>query len=414
MKKILFVLMFVCSTAYAQPGFIVNDDLSDLGVSEGFSSPASVDSFGIVSMKVSDPTSGLSQSVIPVSNATAFSGPAAAIVGYNNWEALTDTIEAASTTTVLNLTAHVGRVGDIVLYRGSGANLGVESPVCSVTTNTVTLCKALPATPGLDSIVFMRPMMVGVSYNRTNGGALGPALNVNMDWGQQYNPATGLLKLEDAAAASGDALVGIAGVINNTLAAKATDGDYTSPSLDSAGAVIATLVTPSGLTSTFSPIRAEDAAFTDSNALMVAGSVYRSYATTSASSVGDVVNIQSDVNGGVFVNAFGSAPAQFVQGCSSAITTATTGTMIAADADEKYYITGWNCTNTGGAATRVVLEDSDGNDYANTLLAATTGSQNLTFPTPLLVGAFNKAVQINVITTGTSTICCANGYKNVN
>lgn len=144
--------------------------------------------------------------------------------------------------------------------------------------------------------------------------------------------------------------------------------------------------------------------------------------------VGLAVKIQSALSADATANNYGTlkgdtlgrlligqAPAaDLIYGCNTAVTTATTGSMIAANASNRYYAMSWNCTNTGGAASRVILEDGDGNDLANTFLPATSGAASLTFGSPIAASAVNKALQINVITTGTSTICCVNGFRAVN
>ena len=181
-----------------------------------------------------------------------------------------------------------------------------------------------------------------------NQNSLG-ALWVDVSSTAQSATATSLLKLEDAVAASADAGVGVLGVINATSAAKAADGDYTVPALDTAGRQIVSA----------------------------------------------------------------AASTSMVVGCSSAIITATTGQVIAAVASNFTFITSLSCTNTGAAATRVILEDGDGTDLANVMLAATTGFASVTFPTPVRTNVVNRAIQINVITTSSSTICCASGYTGI-
>lgn len=58
----------------------------------------------------------------------------------------TDTVEAASTTSILNLTAHVAIVGDVIRFT-DGALAGLQSRVVEKTVNTVTLGELLIADP---------------------------------------------------------------------------------------------------------------------------------------------------------------------------------------------------------------------------------------------------------------------------
>lgn len=163
------------------------------------------------------------------------------------------------------------------------------------------------------------------------------------------------------------------------------------------------------------PIKLEDSGHTSGDAgLQILGVTNTAAFFNRSGSQGDYVPPQIDTDGRMAVNAFGAQATEFIQGCNTAITTATTGAMLAADASNRFYISSWNCTNTGGAATRVILEDGDGTDFANVMLPATTGSASVQFPVPVRLGAINKAAQINVITTGTSTICCFNGFKAAN
>lgn len=161
-----------------------------------------------------------------------------------------------------------------------------------------------------------------------------------------------------------------------------------------------------------SPIRYEDGAFADQNAVMVGGAVALSSVSQSVSNSGDVAPLALDLASRLIMT---KAPlGSQVLGCSSAITTNTTGQIIAAVASNYTFITSWDCTNTGATASRVILEDGDGNDLANQFLVATNGTFNQPFPDiPARTQAVNKAIQVNVITSGSSTICCARGFIGV-
>lgn len=180
------------------------------------------------------------------------------------------------------------------------------------------------------------------------------------------------------------------------------------PQVDSANGILR--VNPSA-TSGASIDKQEDQAHTTADPLIPTGFIREDALTVNTNASGDYSPPKIDSVGRVMV---GQAPqGSMVVGCNTAVTTATTGTMIAAVASNFTFITSWNCTNTGAAATRVILEDGDGTDLANVLLAATTGFAAVTFPSPVRTNAVNKAIQINVITTSSSTICCASGYTGV-
>ncbi len=346
---LVIILLLITNTCFADNGFYRNDGNLDINRNDQGAGFAKVDSKGNVATEIADSTSGLSQSVIPVSNASGLNGAYTPILGYDTFNGLSDTIEAGSTTTVLNLTAHVARVGDAILYRGGSvaANTGVQIPVCSVTANTVTLCYPFPATPGLETVAILRPTPI----TSVRAGSIGQAsLLTSMDIASQNSDARGLLKAEDAAHNSGDA-----GVVSLYQAESAliqqigTTTDYSIPKTDMAGRTVITHA-PSG---------------------------------------------------------------QMVAGCNAVISTATTGTILAAVASQFTFVTSLSCTNTGGAATRVILEDGAGNDLANVMLPATTGFATVSFPSPVRTSVVNSVIQANVITTGSATICCASGYTGV-
>jgi hypothetical protein len=67
----------------------------------------------------------------------------------------TDTVEASSTTDILNLTAHSAKIGDIIKFT-SGALDGREVRVMSTDTNTVTLAETLESDPSTLTIEILR------------------------------------------------------------------------------------------------------------------------------------------------------------------------------------------------------------------------------------------------------------------
>jgi len=139
----LILSLLVAVPAFADFPAVRNDSAATtIAPTNGLASLLSVDSKGKLYVISADPY-GNTEAIIPVSNSAGLNGPLASVNGYYNVG--TDTIEAASTTTVLVLTAHVARVGDLIYpTAGTAGNIGVQIPVCSVATNSVTLdCKAL-------------------------------------------------------------------------------------------------------------------------------------------------------------------------------------------------------------------------------------------------------------------------------
>lgn len=169
-----------------------------------------------------------------MSSAPTFKGLGVIPAGYNYIGS--DSCEAGSTSTVLNLTSHAIRVNDIVFcFNGIAANQKAWSPVVSTTANTVTLQYALPTNPNTsDTILYMRPVPLAVSSTSTQTGGL----IVNVDSDYQESAARGLLKLEDTSHSTGAAGVFVLGVRNDNGAVTfCSDGDYSPIAVDSAGRV---------------------------------------------------------------------------------------------------------------------------------------------------------------------------------
>lgn len=352
MKRLL-VALFLLLPAHAFAEFACENSAQTTQYgTAGQCGPVAMDTKGNQYVTAVGGNAGLIQSLVPLSSGgMSFNGVGAPAWGYRY--SLTDTAETGSTTTVINATSHAAKVGDLISFY-SGVDAGLTSLVTAIATNTITVAPAFPSAPANGNgfyILRSAPVAVG---DPVNSGGAGVIAVVDSAFRAQTSYATNLLKLEDAGHSSGDAGVQDLGVLNTTFffARAGTQGDY--------------------------------------------------------------VPFQMDTDGRLAINPFGAQVTDFISGCSSAITTNTTGTVISADADERFYITSWDCTNTGAAATRVVLEDADGNDLANTMLAATTGASFQSYPTPVRLAAVNKALQINVITTGSSTICCARGFKAAN
>lgn len=104
---------------------------------------------------------------------------------------------------------------------------------------------------------------------------------------QQSNPL-GLLKLEDAAHASGDAGVFALAVANNSRATLSADGDYTPIAVNTIGGVLVNLDATAVISAGNQPVRLEDAAFAASDAVMMGGGVNNSNLVVFNATNGDV------------------------------------------------------------------------------------------------------------------------------
>ena len=347
------------------------------------------DKYGTCNVAVGGGASGLGMSIIPVSNSAGLNGPLTSNNGYFNVG--TDTIEALSTTTVLVLTAHVARVGDLIIpTAGTAGNVDVAIPICSVATNSVTLCYPLPATPSTDAILIRRP---------------NPIVQVK----------------EDTAALGGDLGYFMLVQRNDTPGAVATNGDFIPPTVGAAGGLYVDLDVRAQGSATNSPIRLEDAAFGASEPVVMAGVMNRGanpFEPTSGSS-NDIEPVQADVEGRMAVNAWGSQPAEFWRGCGTA--TAVTSDVIikAAVASTLTYVTSVTCKNTSTTVgPNLDFKDDTtviavGAIAANSATGVLNSSYTTTFPTPLRVTS-NKNFNFATNAATSSVTCCGAGFTSNN
>ena len=219
--------------------------------------------------------------------------------------------------------------------------------------------------------------------------------------------STDPVKAEDAAAASGDALVGVAGVVNTTIAAKAADGDYTGIALDTAGQVFLAngvngLVGNTGGSITGSGVAGAKLLAQAADPLALGTGVID----------GDATTIRTDLLGRTITTL---APAgESWQACSAQATGVGDVPIKAAVASNRIYVTNLNCSNDSIVPSRISFKDG------STVIAvggigalSTSGSFQTTFPVPLR-GTSNTALNFAMQTTSTATICCASGYISVN
>lgn len=372
---------------------------------------------------LSDPSSGLSQSVIPVSNSVGLNGVAVGNVGWVRMG--TDAVEAASTTTVLNLTAHTLRVGDAVqLVSGTAGNVQAWAIVSATTTNTVTLATPLPATPAAaDVLNILRPTPITASsavsatasamatfldqnYQPTtasgimkaenavaNDGDSGVAVwsvrnegyqdfgNANLDYNPFATYRSGALMvnldysalgasdigvpyaLEDGAIANGKALMMAGGVNNRSgTAYNTTNGDATPFGVGDFGNSFSTLYFDATIfDGGVSPIGKEDRALNGSDALVMTGVRWLGTGAfgSPAGTANDAVYPDTDSENRLAVNAWGAQPGNFWQSCGTATASTADVAIIAADVSNRTYVGTITCKNTA-AATATSIDFKDG------------------------------------------------------
>jgi hypothetical protein len=380
MKKIIILisLVFLIAIPAQAENSIRNENQTTLYATEEDTGPMqSVDRFGNLLTRVIDPSSGLSQSVVPESGSVGLNGTinvpqALFLVG-------TDTIEAASTTTVLNLTSHAARIGDwITPTGGTAGNINVGIPVCATATNTVTLCYPLPATPSTDAIKIERP---------------NPARAVAFNGVQQATDTIPPLVIRNENAAA----INTTNLAYGVFSANREGALYTSTSTlfnDANNGKLAVVD--------------EDIAFAASDALTKVGGQANSAIFQSVGTTGDVAPFSMDLGNRLVTT---NAPAgEMWYACSDAETGTSTNAIKAAVASNRMYVTSFTCSNTSAVASQITFLDSVTAIAIGSIPAlATGGNYHATFPIPLRM-AVNTQLGYIMTTTATSTTCCAAGY----
>lgn len=233
-----------------------------------------------------------------------------------------------------------------------------------------------------------------------------------------YNSAYGNsingLKAEDSAAASGDALVGVAGVANTGFATNAANGDYLSPALDTTGAAFSIVTAQTNASVLTTPARYEDSAVADTQAVMLSGSITQDPLSVDQGASGDVALIKTDRAGRTITTL---APAgETFSVCSDFETGVADNVIKAAVASNRIYITALSCVNTSAVSSTISFRDNTTLIWQGAVTSSTlagVGQFNMTFPVPLR-GSVNTVFQYLMGTTATNTSCCASGYISVN
>jgi len=356
MKKLLIALsLLIPSIALAEFPGIVNSSQATLYGSQQESGPLAMDTKGNLYARVIDGGSGLSQSVIPVSNNTSLNGLGTAPIGYAR--ATTDAAEAGSTTTVINATAHSARVGDVIQFTsGTATNLDAWSPVSAVTANTITVSHAFPSTVAAsDGFYILRPRPLYTSDPRLTGTWAG--LQVSIDSGYQTT-ASGILKLEDAAHTTGDA--GVSALAVNLGSA--------------------------------------------------------AFAATGAAN--DYVQFIQDADGRTAVNPFGANTSNFWNGCGTATaTTSDVAIKASGGGGVRNYVTSVTCASSDADnATNINFKDGStvvAVGGVNQMATTSAGTFSAVFSTPIR-GTAATAFNFNTAVSTSSVICCATGFTSSN
>lgn len=225
--------------------------------------------------------------------------------------------------------------------------------------------------------------------------------------------ATSLGKARDAVAGASDVGIMALAQRNTGFAALVgTDGDYSPLGVNTYGGVYCDL--NNAQQNENSPVRAEDAAFGDTNGVMVAGAVREDALTSSTSTTGDVINLKADALGRL-VTTF-APPGQSQQGCGTATASTADVAIRAAVASNRHYITSITCASSDADnATNINFKDGStviAVGGVNQMATTSAGTFTATFNPPLR-GTVNTAFNFNTAVATSSVICCAAGYISV-
>lgn len=416
MKKLLLLVLLLPSIAYGQGWQIP----PPAGTPRAYPTPgtpmnrANVDIYGNQQVvAVSGGGSGLSQSVIPVSDNVGLNGLPTAGVGYHNVSTVTAT--TGSTTTVIAITgiessAKVGDAVQALANTTTTANRRNWSIITTVATNAITVSPAFTTAPvNGDTFSLLRP--VPLMLNNFAGATT--TLPVNIDSTGQPSNTTGILKLENGVAADGDAGVAAWSVRNEGAADFGNSNlDYNPFATTRAGAAYSIMSTSFGGATPGKEVAAdEDSAFAASDAgVKVLGQAVSAISQL-VGTTGDVAPPSMDLGNRVVTT---NAPAgETWQGCGTATASTADVAIKAAVASNRIYVTSITCSSSS-ATTATNINFKDGSTViavggTNQMATTSAGTFTATFPTPLR-GTVNTALNFNTAVSTSSVICCGAGY----
>lgn len=221
-------------------------------------------------------------------------------------------------------------------------------------------------------------------------------------------------KLEDAAATSSDALVGIAGRINTAFNVPAANLDYTYLSLGQYGQAHVTQEYDDSMAQTIQTVGREDLPSDVNEAGTKILVVTQDPLSVDQGASGDLSFAKVDRAGRTITTL---APAgETWQACSAYQTGTSNEAIKAAVASNRIYVTSLSCHNKSATTGSVIVVKDGTVAMVDSYLGPTTIANNVwnvTFPVPLR-GSVNTALNFSLATTSTDTLCCASGYISVN
>jgi hypothetical protein len=421
MKKIiLFIGLILIAFSAEAENAQRNENRTVLYSAEGVTGPIiSVNRYGDQLCSAVDPSSGLSQSVVPVSNnGVLLNGSPAALFGW--YDVGTDLAETSSTTTVINATSHAAKVGDLIqMYAGTPS--GETTVVSAVTVNTITVSPAFSAAPANGNGFYIkRPSGLSTGSPITSSGT---GLISIIDSGYKVGAsfATNILKLEDAAHASGDAGIASWGIRNESPATFADgNGDYSPLSVNRYGTLNVQFAyngaTSTGGATTDIPYIPEDVAVGAGQVVMLAGARVKGDFNASAADL-DAATINVDLDGRLATNPWGADTSETGQSCGTATASTADVSIKAAIVSTRIYVGSVTCASSDADnATNINFKDGStvvAVGGVNQMATTSAGTFTAEFNPPLR-GTANTAFNFNTAVSTSSVICCASWYTSGN
>lgn len=223
-----------------------------------------------------------------------------------------------------------------------------------------------------------------------------------------------VIKREDEVAATAEALVGVAGVVNTGFAIPAANGDYAALTLGTWGQGLSTPVYDGNLSAAQQAVAQEDNVMNGGDAGVKILVQTQDPLTVDQGGAYDAGFLKTDRAGRTITTL---APAgEMWQSCTSPMTGTGDVSLKALVGSNRIYVTNLTCSNTAAVSSLIFFKDGLTTIYVggvgNSTLQGVANYVN-TLPVPLRLTS-GTAFNVAMGTTATSTTCCASGYISVN
>lgn len=200
----------------------------------------------------------------------------------------------------------------------------------------------------------------------------------------QASDPNGLLKAEDVAAVSGDAGVYSLAVRADTAASTTSaTGDYSQFSVNSFGATLVDVRSDFQSSATLGLLKIEDAVSASGDAGVLTFGIRRdALDTNQTSNAGDYGTFIVDALGRQIFVPYATSTS-YVYGNASTTGTTTTSVVAAPAGSLRNYITNISITNTGSTTSLITLQDGSGGATLWQTVAVAGGGSNITFNIPI-------------------------------